>query len=151
MSNVKNFIFKKHPDSGRIHVMGQDNHLFLPCDLSAHRHPPFLSPSPRADNQLGYVPTFLSEVNYHLEGKLIYALTMEKGSHNLIPFSHTRMVIPQIYLSHVFNENWYTYVNDSLANTKGMSTNIIEKFKEIFAAIERNIEENCQRNIENIT
>ena len=30
------------------------------------------------------------------------------------------MVIPQIYLSHVFNENWYTYVNDSLANTMGI-------------------------------
>ena len=49
-SNVENFIFNKHPDSGRIHVMCQDAHLFLPYDLTAHRHPPFLRSSPRADN-----------------------------------------------------------------------------------------------------
>ena len=66
-----------------------------------------------------------NQVNYYLERELICALTMENGSHNLIPFSHTRMVLPQIYLSRIFNENWYTYVNDSLANTIGISTNTI--------------------------
>ena len=66
-----------------------------------------------------------NQVNCHLDGKLIYALTMENRSHNLIPFSHTSMVLPQIFLSRVFNENWYTYVNDSLANTLGISTDII--------------------------
>ena len=60
---------------------------------------------------------------------------MVKGSHNVIPFSHTRMVIPQIYLSHVFNENWYTYVNDSLANTMGISTSTIQQFRKIFAVV----------------
>ena len=59
---------------------------------------------------------------------------MEKGSHNLIPFSHTRMVIPQIYLGHVFNENWYTYVNDSLANTMGISTSTIQQFRKNFCS-----------------
>ena len=49
-NNVKNFIFKKHPDSGRIHVMGQDAHLFLSYNLTACRHPPFLRSSPQADN-----------------------------------------------------------------------------------------------------
>ena len=48
MNNVRNFIFKKHPDSGRVHILSQDTHLFLPYDLTAHRHPPFLSSSPRA-------------------------------------------------------------------------------------------------------
>ena len=75
-----------------------------------------------------------SQVKFHLEGELIYALTMKKGSHNLIPFSHTRMVIPQIYLSHVFNENWYTYVNDSLANTMGISTSTIQQFRKHFCS-----------------
>ena len=70
---------------------------------------------------------------------------MEKGSHNLIPFSHTRMVIPQIYLSHVFNENWYTYVNDSLANTMGISTSTIQQFRKIFAVVKENIERNHQQ------
>ena len=51
MSNVRKFIFKKHPDSGRVHVLSQDTHLFLPYDLTAHRHLPFLCSSPRADNQ----------------------------------------------------------------------------------------------------
>ena len=50
MNNVRNFMFKKHPDSGRVHVLSQDTHLFLPYDLTALRHPPFLSSSPRADN-----------------------------------------------------------------------------------------------------
>ena len=49
MNNVKKFIFKKHPDSGRVHVLSQDTYLFLPYDLTAHRHPPFLCSSPRAD------------------------------------------------------------------------------------------------------
>ena len=41
---------QKHPDSGRVHVLSQDTHLFLPYDLTAHRHPPFLGSSPRVDN-----------------------------------------------------------------------------------------------------
>ena len=41
MNNVRNFIFKKHPDSGRVHILSQDTHLFLPYDLTACRHPPF--------------------------------------------------------------------------------------------------------------
>ena len=99
MNNVRNFIFKKHPDSGKVHVLSQDTHLFLPYDLTAHRHLPFLGSSPRADNQLEYIQRPENQVKFHLEGEVMYALTMEKGSHNLIPFSHTRMVIPQIYLS----------------------------------------------------
>ena len=50
MNNVRNFIFKKHPDSGRVHVLSQDTNLFLPYDLTAHRHLPFLGSSPRVDN-----------------------------------------------------------------------------------------------------
>ena len=69
---------------------------------------------------------------------------MEKGSHNLIPFSHSRMVIPQIYLRHVFNENWYTYVNDLSANTMGISTSTIQQFRKIFAVVKRDIERNHQ-------
>ena len=99
MSNVRKFIFKKHPDSGRVHVLSQDTHLFLPYDLTARRHLPFLCSSPRVDNQVENLLGPETQVKFHLEGELIYALTMEKGSHNLIPFSHTRMVIPQIYLS----------------------------------------------------
>ena len=75
-----------------------------------------------------------SQVKFNLEGELIYAITMEKGSHNLIPLSHTRMVIPQIYLSHIYNENWYTYVNDSLANTMGISTSTIWQFRKNFCS-----------------
>ena len=52
MNNVRNFIFKKPPDSGKVHILSQDIHLFLPYDWTAHRHSPFLSSSPRADNQL---------------------------------------------------------------------------------------------------
>ena len=70
---------------------------------------------------------------------------MEKGIHNLIPFSHTRMVIPQIYFSQILNENWYTYVNDSLANTMGISTSTIQQFRKIFAVVKENIERNHQQ------
>ena len=70
---------------------------------------------------------------------------MEKGSHNLIPFSHTRMVIRQLYLSQVYNENWYTYVNDSLVNTTGISTSTIQQFRKIFAKVKENIERNSQQ------
>ena len=70
---------------------------------------------------------------------------MEKGSHNLIPFSHTRIVIPHIYLSHVYNENWYTYVNDSLANRMGISTSTIQQFRKIFVVVKGNIERNHQQ------
>ena len=52
MNNVRNFIFKKHPDSGRVHVLSQDTHLLLPYDLTAHRHPPFLDSSPRVDKSI---------------------------------------------------------------------------------------------------
>ena len=144
MNNVRNFIFKKHPDSGRVHVLSQDTHLFLPYDLTTCRHPPFLGSPPRADNQLEYIQGPENQVKFYLEGELIYALTMEKGSHNLIPFSHTRMVIPQIYLNHVYNENWYTYVNDSLANIMGISTSTIQQFRKIFAVVKGNIERNHQ-------
>ena len=51
MSNVRKFIFKKHPDLGRVHILSQDTHLFLPYDLTACRHLLFLCSSPRADNQ----------------------------------------------------------------------------------------------------
>ena len=89
-TRVKDFIFKKHPDSGRIHVMSADPNLFLPYSLTACRHPPFLSISPRADNHLLYVNRPENQVNGYLDGHLIYALTMEKGSHNLILF-HTHV------------------------------------------------------------
>ena len=39
-NKVKNFIFKKHPDSGKIHVVSMDLDMFLPYDLT-HRHSPF--------------------------------------------------------------------------------------------------------------
>ena len=145
MNNVKKFIFKKHPDSGRVHVLSQDTYLFLPYDLTACRHLPFLCSSPRADSQEENLLGPEAQVKFHLEGELIYALTMEKGSHNLIPFSHTRMVIPQLYLSRVYNENWYTYVNDSLANTMGISTSTIQQFRKIFAEVKENIERNHQQ------
>ena len=99
MNNVRKFIFKKHPDSGRVHVLSQDTYLFLPYDLTAHRHLSFLCSSPRADSREENLLGPEAQVKCHLEGELIYALTMEKGSHNLIPFSHTRIVIPQLYLS----------------------------------------------------
>ena len=70
---------------------------------------------------------------------------MEKGSHNLIPFSHTRMVIPQIYLSRIYNENWYTYVSDSLVNTVGISISTIQQFRQIFAVVKENIERDHQQ------
>ena len=89
---LKILYLKKHPDSGRIHVMSMDLDMFLPYDLAAHRHPPFLRSSPRADNQLVYLHRPENQVYCHLDGQLIYALTMENGSHNLIPFSHSRMV-----------------------------------------------------------
>ena len=41
MNNVRKFIFKKHPDLGRVHVLSQDTHLFLPYDLTACKHLPF--------------------------------------------------------------------------------------------------------------
>ena len=62
---VRNFIFRKHPDSGRVHVLSKDTHLFLPYDLTAHRHPPFLSSSPRADNQLEYMQRPENQVKFH--------------------------------------------------------------------------------------
>ena len=87
-NNVKNFIFKKHPDSGRIHIMGQDAHLFLPYDLTACRHLPSLGSSPWADNQLEYMHRPENQVNYHLEGKLICPNNGEWKSQSYSFFAH---------------------------------------------------------------
>ena len=40
--------------------------------------------------------------------------------------------------------NWYTYVNDSLANTMGISTRTIQQFRKVFAVVNENIERNHQ-------
>ena len=80
-----------------------------------------------------------NQVNCHSDGQLIYAFTMENGSHNLIPFSHSRMVMPQIYLSRIFNKNWDVYVNDSLANTPRISIDTIRHFRDILAIVKKNI------------
>ena len=57
------------PDSGRFHVLSQDTHLFLPYDLTAHRHPPFLGSSPRVDNRLEYIQGPENQVRFYLEGE----------------------------------------------------------------------------------
>ena len=64
---------------------------------------------------------------------------MENGSHNLIPFLQTQMVLPQVYLSRGINQNWYTYVNDSLVNTSEIPTETVRQFQEIFEQVKKNI------------
>ena len=116
---VKSLIFKKHPDSGWPIVMKSDRVLSLLYDLLQYWHPPFLRSSPLADRRLKGLPPGqqYSTMNTWIEDQCIYALTLGKGSHNLIPFNNTyRTVLSRLYLNRLVLYNWEVYVRDSLAN-----------------------------------
>ena len=129
---VKSLIFKKHPDSGQPIVMKSDRVLSLPYDLLQYRHPPFLRSSPLADRRLKRLPPGqqYSTMNTWMEDQCMYALTLEKGSHNLIPFNTTyRTVLPRLYLNRLVHYNWEVYVKDSLANDHNICKNVTECFE----------------------
>ena len=49
MNNVRKFkrYLRNTQIQGEFTILSQDTHLFLPYDLTAHRHLPFLGSSPR--------------------------------------------------------------------------------------------------------
>ena len=54
-------------------------------------------------------------MNTWVEDQCMYAMTLEKGSHNVLPFSNTyRTVLPSVYLNRLVHHNWEVYVRDSL-------------------------------------
>ena len=56
-------------------------------------------------------------MNIWLEDSNMYAMTPEKGSHNVIPFNNTyRTVLPCVYLNRLVHHNWEVYIRDSLRN-----------------------------------
>ena len=56
-------------------------------------------------------------MNTWIENQCMYAMTLEKGSHNLLPFGNTyRTVLPRLYLNRLVHLNWEVYVRDSLMN-----------------------------------
>ena len=65
-------------------------------------------------------------MNTWIEDQCMYAMTLEKGSHNLIPFNNTyRTVLPRLYLNRLVHYNWEVYVRDSLANDYNICKNQI--------------------------
>ena len=53
-------------------------------------------------------------VNSHINGTTIYVCASMVGSHNLIPFSPIRTMIPQVFLNRVSHHNWNTWLEKSL-------------------------------------
>ena len=62
----------------------------LQYDMLQYRHPPFLRSSPLADRRLKRLPPGqqYSTMNTWIEDQCMYAMTLKKGSHNLIPFNN---------------------------------------------------------------
>ena len=53
-------------------------------------------------------------VNSHIDGTAIYVYASMVGSHNLIPFSPIRVMVPQVFLNRVSHHNWDTWLEESL-------------------------------------
>ena len=71
-------------------------------------------------------------VNAWLQSQLPYAMTMEKGSHNILPFNNTtRIVLPHVYLNRVAYSNWEVYVRDSLRNDCNVNEGTVEYFESL--------------------
>ena len=104
--SLKDCIFKKNPDSGKIKLLITDKNLIVVNALYKH----WLSPSsyitvssePRLYNPMR--PELL--VNSHINGTEIYVYASMVGSHDLIPFSPVRTTIPQVFLNWVSHQNW---------------------------------------------
>ena len=61
-------------------------------------------------------------VNSHINGTTIYVYASMVGSHDLIPFSPVRTMIPQVFLNRVSHHNGNTWLEESL--TKFPQTSI---------------------------
>ena len=53
-------------------------------------------------------------VNSHINGTTIYVYASMVGSHDLIPFSPIRTMVPQVFLNRVSHHNWNTWLVESL-------------------------------------
>ena len=57
-------------------------------------------------------------------------MTLEKGSHNVLPFSNTyRTVLPSVYLNRLVHHNWEVYIRDSLRNDYNMDESVVDCFE----------------------
>ena len=112
--SLKDCIFKKNLDSGKIKPLMTDKNLAVVNALYKH----WLSPSsyitvssePRLYNPIR--PEFL--VNSHINGTTIYVYASMVGSHDLIPFSSIHVTVPQVFLNRVSYHNWNTWLEESL-------------------------------------
>ena len=119
--SLKDCIFKKNPDSGKIKLLMTDKNLIVVDALYKH----WLSPSsyitvssePRLYNPM--IPELL--VNSHINGTAIYVYASMVGSHNLIPFSPVRTTIPQVFLNRISQHNWKTWLEESLTKLPQIS------------------------------
>ena len=127
---------KKHPDSGQIQVLTLDKQLTLPYDILAKWHPPFVripynAVEPRIVYQTMSYPS-LTSMNRCLNRLLNYALMLEHGSHNLLPFSSTgHKIYPGTFLNRIEHENWKVYIQDSLANNINISKETLTVFQQL--------------------
>ena len=119
--SLKDCIFKKNPDSGKIKLLITDKNLIIVDALYKH----WLSPSsyitvssePRLYNPMR--PELL--VNSHINGTAIYVYASMVGSHDLIPLSPVRTTIPQVFLNRVSHHNWKTWLEESLTKLPQIS------------------------------
>ena len=129
---LKSLMFKKHLDSGRPIVLKSNKVLSLPYDLLQYRHPPFLRSSSLANRRRKRLPPGqqYSVMNTWVEDQCMYAMTLEKGSHNLLPFSNTyRTVLPSVYLNRLVHHNWEVYIRDSLRNDYNMDESVVDRLE----------------------
>ena len=108
----------------------------LPCDLLVKHHSPFLKiPYNAAEPRIVYpimpYPS-LTSINMWLSRLLTYALMVEHGSHNLLPFSSTNCkTYPEIFLKKIEHENWKVYIQDSPGNNHNISKETLTMFQQL--------------------
>ena len=112
--SLKDCIFKKNPNLGKIKLLMTDKNLVVVDALYKH----WLSPSSyitvSSESRLcnSIRPELL--VNSHINGTAIYIYDSMVSSHDLIPFSPIRAMVPQVFLNRVSHHNWDTWLKESL-------------------------------------
>ena len=120
--SLKDCIFKKNPDSGKIKLLMTDKNLVVVDVLYKH----WLSPSSyitvSSEPRLYNPKRSELLVNIHIDGTAIYVYASMVGSHDLIPFSPVCATVPQVFLNRVSHHNWNTWLEESLTRFPQIST-----------------------------
>ena len=119
--SLKDCIFKKNPDSGKIKLLMTDKNLIIVNALYKHWLSPlsYITVSSEARLYNPMRPELL--MNSHVNCTAIYMYASMVGSHDLIPFSPVRTTNPQVFLNRVSHHNWKTWLEESLTKPPQIS------------------------------